>query len=433
MNDVDNKYLNTRAAKKLSLQGKSTNMQAAKTDNKDTVETDRKAVKELSAQDIFLDAFTKRVDKENNIKPARITKVNLKLLSSFEEVEPFKDSVIDSIIESANFTDRSLDCLIEIFLALTAAQNCKANEVLLDLCIRIASGVWINQHEGSLNLFKDLFNGSTEFSDPITYLNGVLDEKYKKRIAGLSRIRTTTAQRDEAEVLSGGSASNKTRVEGGDLTKKILEKQKENIFLMGAFWLCSHKKSESDEHAISDVNKVANFLLPLVAASSPGKTNYAEVALFLANQCIEPSGPTIRTLSMAQADVQSLREANAQLRKQIDGKDQQISVLNKKESLQSERITESNAKAASLQAEIDSLKQAIKDLDLDERAKRTHLRDSEGQVRSKAFNLLSEDVLMPLELALSALKREKPKSELAAHQIELAVESIERELKWFSE
>ena len=88
---------------------------------------------------------------------------------------------------------------------------------------------------------------------------------------------------------------------------------------------------------------------------------------------------------------------------------------------------------AKLGAEVSRLKHTIEEQQLDERAKRTHLRDNTGQVKARAFNLLIENVLEPLKLSLSALQREKPKTEVAAHHIELAVESIERDIKWFKE
>ncbi|MNL32054.1 hypothetical protein D3C87_1538800 [compost metagenome] len=96
-------------------------------------------------------------------------------------------------------------------------------------------------------------------------------------------------------------------------------------------------------------------------------------------------------------------------------------------------IADRDQKIARLLAETEQLKQALQEQQLDERATRTHLRDNAGQAKGKAFNLLSEDVLEPLKLSLAALQRERPKTEVAAHHIELAVENIEREIKWFSE
>ncbi|MCY1311227.1 hypothetical protein D9M70_615080 [compost metagenome] len=96
-------------------------------------------------------------------------------------------------------------------------------------------------------------------------------------------------------------------------------------------------------------------------------------------------------------------------------------------------IADKDKLIAQLLTETEQLKHTLQEQQLDERATRTHLRDNAGQAKAKAFNLLSEAVLEPLRLSLAALQREKPKIEVAAHHIELAVESIEREIKWFSE
>jgi hypothetical protein len=113
----------------------------------------------------------------------------------------------------------------------------------------------------------------------------------------------------------------------------------------------------------------------------------------------------------------------------------------KQETLRLKTILDENKKEkeenvrriAELESELRALELANEEQQLNERAKRTHLRDDTGRIKAKAFNLLTEDVLEPLSLSLAALRREKPKTEVAAHYVELAIESIERNLKWFKE
>ncbi len=69
---------------------------------------------------------------------------------------------------------------------------------------------------------------------------------------------------------------------------------------------------------------------------------------------------------------------------------------------------------------------------LSEQATRVHLRDDAGQAKARANTLLSEDIAPQIELALKALNRDTPKVEVAIHQIELALESIDKGLPWFS-
>ena len=111
----------------------------------------------------------------------------------------------------------------------------------------------------------------------------------------------------------------------------------------------------------------------------------------------------------------------------------QISRLQEDLSTKQQELEQSMEKVDAYRSDLKGLKKQTEDQQLNERAARTHLRDSEGKVRAKAFNLLSEEVLEPLRLSLAALQRDNPKTESAIHQIELALESIERDIPWFKE
>lgn len=84
-----------------------------------------------------------------------------------------------------------------------------------------------------------------------------------------------------------------------------------------------------------------------------------------------------------------------------------------------------------LQEEIRSLTHQIKEQQLDERSKRTHLRDETIKTKAKAYNLLTEDIIEPLKISLSALKRDTPKVAVAVDHLEIIIETIENNLKWF--
>lgn len=84
-----------------------------------------------------------------------------------------------------------------------------------------------------------------------------------------------------------------------------------------------------------------------------------------------------------------------------------------------------------LKASLSQVKTQSEEQVLDDKAQRVHLKDDVSKAKSRAFNLLNEDVKEPLKLSLNALQREKPKVEIATHYVELVLESIERELSWF--
>ena len=65
------------------------------------------------------------------------------------------------------------------------------------------------------------------------------------------------------------------------------------------------------------------------------------------------------------------------------------------------------------------------------KAERVHLKDDTGKVKSKAINLLEEDVLPTLKTSLKGLKKDEPKVGFAVDKLDLVIEDIEGALQWF--
>jgi hypothetical protein len=116
-----------------------------------------------SISEIFTDTFSVQKDKDSKVKPAQITKTDLKLLCSIEKVDDFNSDVIENICKDAQETDPKLECLTEIILNIMESKNSECKKVLFEICIKIASGVWIKKQDDSLDLYKDIFeNANTE-------------------------------------------------------------------------------------------------------------------------------------------------------------------------------------------------------------------------------------------------------------------------------
>lgn len=60
------------------------------------------------------------------------------------------------------------------------------------------------------------------------------------------------------------------------------------------------------------------------------------------------------------------------------------------------------------------------------KALRTHHRDDLNSMRHTCLNILTENVLTQMKLALSAINRPAPKIEVGAHQIELSIGAVEQ-------
>lgn len=379
-----------------------------------------------SLSDILLESFAVRQEKDGKVKQARITKADLKALCALARVEPINQAVIESLYQSVEITDPELNCLTEIALGVMDAQNAELEHFVLDTSVRIASGMWIHKHRGSLDLYQDIFDKEDDVLNPLSYLAQSLDTQYQKRLYAAGRGQSNypkseaNANNDLASVSAGGDHLQ-------DLKKitRVLKSQKNNLLIIGVFWLIKNNHI--------DLVSALKFLSGLVDTKTSNRKNLKNGIQFIAQQCTSPDSRFVQILAIHQDEVKHLKENRDQLKSQVQSLDHQNFILNENIASQALAAEQVKSEVADLRSEIDLLNQSLNDQQLDERAKRTHLRDSEGQVRARAFNLLSEEVLAPLRLSLSALQREKPKTEVAAHHIELAVEHIERDLKWFKE
>jgi hypothetical protein len=149
-----------------------------------------------SISEIFTDTFSVQKDKDSKVKPAQITKTDLKLLCSIEKVDDFNSDVIENICKDAQETDPKLECLTEIILNIMESKNSECKKVLFEICIKIASGVWIKKQDDSLDLYKDIFENANTEENLIQYMDKALSGIFEKRIAGIANM--------QAEIYSNG-------------------------------------------------------------------------------------------------------------------------------------------------------------------------------------------------------------------------------------
>jgi len=183
----------------------------------------------------------------------------------------------------------------------------------------------------------------------------------------------------------------------------------------------------------TDFNAAIEFFSGLLNEQTSPTQSPRAVAVFLAEQYANQDSLLADTIDHFKKQFTELAGQQKFLQSKHNAQEVELKALQTKVMTQITAIADKDQQIARLMAEVEQLKLAQHEQQLDERATRTHLRDNAGQAKAKAFNLLTEDVLEPLKLSLAALQREKPKTEVAVHQIELAVESIERDIKWFSE
>ncbi len=373
-----------------------------------------------SVEQILTEAFAITTDKDQNIKPAGITKADLKSLMTYQQDTRLSSELADSITAAACKTDPELKVLSLITLAAFKCQRDVLRHELMAFCVRLASSLWIQRHRGSLDLYRDIMDADKGLdSSPLSFLRNAITEQYRKRIDSVGR------QASEVPSPSTSNAEAKEPTALDVLSKKELAAQRNNILLIGALWLMAQGKT--------DLNAAIEFFSGLLNEQTSSIQSPRAVAVFLAEQYANQDSLLADTIDYFKKQFTELAGQQKFLQSKHNAQEIELKALQAKVMKQISAIADKDQQIGRLMAEVEQLKQAQQEQQLDERATRTHLRDNAGQAKAKAFNLLTEDVLEPLKLSLAALQREKPKTEVAVHQIELAVESIERDIKWFSE
>lgn len=360
--------------------------------------------------------FTIKTDKDQNIKPANINKTQQNAIINCQS-SPILDSVlIENIVADASKTDPELNVLAKVVVSASKCKNDEARKNLLLFCVRLASLLWIRKHHGSHDLYHDIFESYESLnSSRLNFLKNSVDSIYRRRLENTLHESKSISQHK----VSGAET------ELIQLKRKSIERQRNNILLIGCLWLMAQSKTELSETVV--------FLSRILEEHRSSTQSNRNIALYIAEQVTRHDDLLADTLYFFEQKSSKHAAQTKSLQSELAAREQEVSTLNKKliEQQQLHRVQLQHI--TSLETEMKHLKHTLDEQQLDERAKRTHLRDDVGQVKAKAFNLLSEEVLEPLKLSLSALQREKPKAKVAAHHIELAVESIERDIKWFTE
>lgn len=414
MSDVKSENMSLSESKSKNNSSNFTETVVNNVDKKNKKEPIKKSISK-----IFVDAFSVQKDKDLKIKPAQITKTDLKSLCSIEKMDDFNSEIIEGICKDAQETDPALECLTEIILNIMESKNRECQKALFEICIKIASGVWIKKQDGSLDLYQDIFDNAKIQENTIEFMENSLHSIFEKRIAGIAKMQIVSHSQSDAEFENA-----KNREDSVTLNKGCLKKQQRNLFVIGILWLLEKNKVDSDT--------IVNYFLNQIDVESP-KATLKEVGFYLANQYLLPDTRFVRVLSILDYKISTLTEDKSRLAKLIEQKESQIYQLQQELLSKNKLFDDAARKNLAYQASIEELKSQIENQNLDARANRTHLRDDVKNVRARAFNLLTEDVLVPLELSLSALKRDIPKIDVAIDKIELVIESINGELLCFKE
>ncbi|WP_151996003.1 hypothetical protein [Buttiauxella massiliensis] len=368
------------------------------------------AEKIKSLESILNQLFIPVTNKDGKVRASALTQALQSDLKRIQQPGRIPNEVLEKLVASVGMSDPEFNKLSQIVI-LTQG-NHEVSKVVLDFAVKALSEHWVGKHLGYSNLFLSEAE-PLSLSNPgiLAHLTRSFSERYEARITS---IKEQLKQKEGSDTSSSSLRS---------LTPEHLRQQCENLLTICYLWAVETGKC--------DVKIGIEAFKKCIVERGDGLVNEKKICGFLASQVSESRSGIADTLSFYDELLSSARDKqqgaesiNEQLERNLNKAEAEKVQLTQQVSALQQEIEQ-------LKASLNQVKTQSEEQVLDDKALRVHLKDDVSKAKSRAFNLLNEEVMEPLRLSLNALQREKPKVEIAAHQIDLVLESIERELTWF--
>ena len=350
---------------------------------------------------------------------AKLNKDHEAAMVGLDMTDKLSSDQIERLTGFVGMNDPEFKTLLNLAVQTQRCRNNQPRQAILDFCAKAVSSNWIMKHTGDVNIYQSLSQGvSFENAGYLSNLTMAINSKYEKRITSSKAIKTKLEEQ-----------AKQTEVTKHEIIKPVttmqLNTQRLSVLAIAYLWAysagkdnsdavlsCLHKLLKGDKEPVDDELGVMHYL----AEELFTVRRYPLVSLlgYFTGKCESDK----QVAQNATRELSFLKTEKQQLFDKIIANDRQLAV-------QANEIS-------SLKEELKQLRHESEEHHQDEKAKRVHLKDDTGKVKSKAYNLLNEDVLSPLKLCMSALDREAPKTNVALHHIDLIVEKIEGEISWFT-
>ena len=360
--------------------------------------------------EVLLDVFKKELKNDGKLKLVKIDKVHESALKRMTGVEPSEKSTWEKIALNFIEIDPTFKSLLQLLLV-SSAGNPALRRKIIEFAVFVISRNWIGKLAGSNNVFADLA-GTVGLDNPnvISVICRGIKDLFDKQI-------------DNQKKAEAGNESAENQP--FSLSVSEVKSKKANVIAICCLWAAETGKAEDTK----TITQLKNFLLQEESAVEiePVLTNY-----FFAAAVKETTPSVLAVVRYFEYTSAIVEERRKSAQSELADKEQSISSLQNELNRLKTELSERDAQIASLMSEIEYLKSESHQRELSEQATRVHLRDDAGQAKARTNTLLSEDIAPAMELSLKALNRDNPKVEVAIHQIELALESIDKGLSWFS-
>ncbi|MBH0080184.1 hypothetical protein [Pseudoalteromonas sp. NZS11] len=375
-----------------------------------------------SMKEILFDIFSLDIDKKTNkAKP-------LKLLASHETaIKNIKlnDQLTEVELKTLTNLVRENDVEFKVLLQLAiSAEMCNYSEIkrkLIIICVSIVSSLeFLNPLNAVDNIFEGMLSEYIDHKDSVGILNAQLKKKFESRAEGIKKRIQGNKAKESRNVVTGEDG-NSDKPKGMTLVQ--LESLRKNIQVLSCLWCLEFGKSKPD--------LILDWLYKILSEDNNTK-EYQSVPYFLAKQLSASNRhslvESISHFREKELSAEKLYWNEQQKAHQLSEKN--IELTSKFSSLK-ESIALKETQIIELTKKIEFLKKQSETDVLHVKAERVHLKDDTGKVKSKAINLLEEDVLPTLKTSLKGLRKDEPKVSFAVDKIDLVIEDIEGALQWF--
>lgn len=368
------------------------------------------AEKIKTLESILNQLFIPVTNKDGKVRASALTQALQSDLKRIQQPGRIPNEVLEKLVASVGMSDPEFNKLSQVVIL--TQSNHEVSKVVLDFAVKALSEHWVGKHLGYSNLFLSEAE-PLSLSNPgiLAHLTRSFSERYEARITS---IKEQIKQKEGSDKSSSSLRS---------LTPEHLRQQCENLLTICYLWAVETGKCDVKIGIQAFENRILE--------RGDGLINEKRICGFLASQLSEPRGGIADTIRYYEELLNGARDKqrgavaiNEQLRINLNKIDTEKMQL-------TQQVSELQQEIELLKVSLSQVKTQSEEQVLDDKAQRVHLKDDVSKAKSRAFNLLNEDVMEPLKLSLNALQREKPKVEIATHYVELVLESIERELSWF--
>lgn len=378
-----------------------------------------------SMKEILFDIFSLDIDKKTNkAKPLKllvnheIAIKNIKLNDQLTEVE------LKKLINLVRENDVEFKVLLQLAISAEMCNHSEIKRKLIIICVSIVSSLeFLNPLSAVDNIFEGMLSEYKDNKDSVGILNAQLKKKFEYRAEGIkNRVQINKTKESRNVVTDEDGNSDKPK----GMTLVQLESLRKNIQVLSCLWCLEFGKSKPD--------LILDWLYKILSEDTKDNNTkeYQSVSYFLAKQLSAP-----KRHSLVES-ISHFREKELSAKKLCWNEQQKAHQLSDKNieltskiSLLKESIANKETQIIELNKEIEFLKKQSETNVLQVKAERVHLKDDTGKVKSKAINLLEEDVLPTLKTSLKGLRKDEPKVSFAVNKIDLVIEDIEGALQWF--